>query len=74
MTNSSKSARVNRMTSFTKSFKIFEKSETYVFINPNNIHIELDKQTGSFVDGNLFDCDDLKPLFNKLFSIAKSLN
>jgi hypothetical protein len=74
MTTSEKTFRIKRRTSFIKSFRIIETQNCYVFMNPNNIHIELDKESGSFVNGNLFDCEDLQPLFKDLFSIAKSKN
>jgi hypothetical protein len=52
-------------------YKFFEQENSYVCINAHNIHIELDKKTGNFLNGNICDCTYTKPLFKKLYKLAK---
>lgn len=54
-----------------KVYKVRETANTYVFTNAINIHIELDKVTGSFVDGNIADNAETQKLFRVLFSLVK---
>jgi hypothetical protein len=53
-------------------YRITETEKNYVFQNKINIHIELDKQTGAFVTGNIYDNEQTQILFKKLYKIAKN--
>lgn len=62
----------SKLNATLKTYSIFEKADRFVFMNAANIHIELDKETGEFLDGNVCDCAHLEPLFRGLFNLALS--
>jgi hypothetical protein len=56
-----------------KVYTIRETATNYIFTNSFNIHIELNKLDGSYVDSNLKDNADTQKLFRALYKIAKSI-
>jgi hypothetical protein len=58
------------MKSLKQIYSITETNNSFIFQNSFNIHIELDKTNGSFITGNVYDNDETKVLFNKLYKIA----
>lgn len=58
------------MKKLSKIYKITETESTFVFQNKINIHIELNKETGAFVTGNVYDNEYTQKLFKKLYKIA----
>lgn len=58
------------MKKLSKIYKITETESTFVFQNKTNIHIELNKETGAFVTGNVYDNEYTQKLFKKLYKIA----
>jgi hypothetical protein len=55
-----------------KTYKIYETGNSFIFTNAINISIELNKFTGEFVTGNVYDNEQTRKLFSVLFNIAKS--
>jgi hypothetical protein len=51
-------------------YRITETETSFIFQNQINIHIELDKKTGSFITGNVYDNETTQKLFSKLYKIA----
>ena len=56
-----------------KVYKITETESKYIFINKFNIHIELNKFDGSFLDANIMNNEEHQKLFKALYKIAKSI-
>ena len=56
-----------------KLYKITETESKYIFINKFNIHIELNKFDGSFLDANIMNNEEHQKLFKALYKIAKSI-
>lgn len=58
------------MTNLKSIYKITETETSFIFQNKINIHIELDKKTGQFITGNVYDNETTQILFKKLYKIA----
>jgi hypothetical protein len=58
------------MKNLSRIYRITETKSTFVFQNAINIHIELDKVTGKFVTGNVYDNEQTQKLFKKLYRLA----
>ena len=56
-----------------KVYTITETNTKYIFINKFNIHIELNKFDGSFLDANIMNNEEHQKLFKALYNIAKSI-
>ena len=56
-----------------KVYTIRETESKYIFINKFNIHIELNKFDGSFIDANIMNNEEHQKLFKALYNIAKSI-
>ena len=56
-----------------KVYTITETDSKYIFINKFNIHIELNKFDGSFLDANIMNNEEHQKLFKALYNIAKSI-
>jgi hypothetical protein len=62
------------MKSLSEIYRITKTEKSFIFQNEFNIHIELDKTDGSFITGNVYDNEETRILFNKLFKIATKTN
>jgi hypothetical protein len=58
------------MKSLKKIYSINETKNSFIFQNSFNIHIELDKTNGNFITGNVYDNEQTRVLFKKLYKIA----
>ncbi len=56
-----------------KVYTIRETESKYIFTNSFNVHIELNKLDGSYIDGNIKNNEDTQKLFKALYKIAKSI-
>ena len=60
-------------TNIRKHWKINQTATTYIFTNSMNFHIELDKATGKFVTGNVYDNDYTRKQFKLMMQVANEL-
>lgn len=58
------------MKSLSKIYRVTETQTSFIFQNDFNIHIELNKVDGTFITGNVYDNEETKLLFKKLYQIA----
>lgn len=58
---------------FLKYWTIRETQNSFVFTNVMNLHIELNKLTGDFITGNVYDNDAMRKQFKFMMSIANKL-
>ena len=58
------------MKSLSKIYRVTETQTSFIFQNDFNIHIELNKVDGTFITGNVYDNEQTKLLFKKLYQIA----
>jgi hypothetical protein len=56
-----------------KFWTIRETQTTFIFTNPMNFHIELDKVNGNFVTGNVHDNDAMRKQFKLMMQVANEL-
>ena len=56
-----------------KVYTIRETATNYIFTNSFNVHIELNKLDGSYIDGNIKNNEETQKLFKALYKIAKSI-
>jgi hypothetical protein len=56
-----------------KVYTIRETESKYIFTNSINVHIELNKLDGSYIDGNIKNNEETQKLFRALYKIAKSI-
>lgn len=56
-----------------KFWKINETSTSFIFTNSMNFHIELNKTTGSFITGNVYDNDYMRKQFKLMMEVANEL-
>jgi hypothetical protein len=53
-----------------KYYKITETKTSFVFDSTMNIYVELNKNTGSYIDGNIKNNEQTRPFFEKLYKTA----
>ena len=58
------------MKSLSKIYRVTETKSSFIFQNDINIHMELNKENGSFITGNVYDNEQTQILFKKLYKIA----
>lgn len=58
-------------TSFKQYWKVSKTETKLIFTNIHNVHIELDKETGEYLDGNLHNNEKTQILFKTLFAYSK---
>ena len=56
-----------------KVYTIRETATNYIFTNSFNVHIELNKLDGSYIDGNIKNNEETQKLFRALYKLAKSI-
>lgn len=56
-----------------KFWKITETTTSFIFTNSMNFHIELDKSTGSFINGNVYDNEQMRKQFKLMMQVANEL-
>lgn len=53
-----------------RTYKVSETATAYIFTNSFNVHIELDKNTGEYITGNLHNNEQTQKLFRLLYSFV----
>lgn len=56
-----------------KFWEIKETATSFIFTNSMNFHIELDKVTGNFITGNVYDNDYMGKQFKLMMQVASEL-
>jgi hypothetical protein len=56
-----------------KFWEIKETATSFIFTNSMNFHIELDKVTGNFITGNVYDNDYMRKQFKLMMQVASEL-
>jgi hypothetical protein len=56
-----------------KFWSINETATSFIFTNSMNFHIELDKLTGSFINGNVHDNEAMRKQFKLMMQVANEL-
>jgi hypothetical protein len=56
-----------------KFWKITETTTSFIFTNSMNFHIELNKITGEFISGNVYDNEQTRKQFKLMMQVANEL-